>query len=616
MYKITVNLPIGFDTNSIKESIGSFLSISPCLVANFRLLKLSLDSRKKQIHYLATIVFDLVDRDFLLRRNTSAKVAPTSISKKHSTLEISVDNTNESVTDIVNKSTTDKKCIATDSLTEQALINELKKAKNTISKYIARGKIELYEEKPSYIMPVCNNIPIVQPIIVGSGPAGLFAGLILASAGLKPIILERGDSAEIRYQKVLNFRKNRVLDADSNIQFGEGGAGTFSDGKLNTLTKDYRNNFVKEVFHKFGATEDILYLNKPHIGTDKLLEIIPNIRNEIIRLGGKVLFNHKVTDFILEDGKITALKVDNNGNELMLQASDVILATGHSARDIFYTLDSIGANMEQKPFSIGIRIEHPREFINAIQYGEDLVKKYSSLTGNLANNYCENNEILPTADYKLSCHLDNGRSVYTFCMCPGGEVVNASSEQGYLVTNGMSNYSRMSRNSNSAVLVNVVPSDFHSNDVLAGVEFQRKYEKLAYELTDNFLVPCQLVGDFIMDKPTTKLGEVIPTPEYQFAELKNCLPDFATKSLKQGILEFDKKMKGFSRADAVMLGVETRTSSPVRIVRNCDYESNILGLYPCGEGAGYAGGIMSAAVDGIKVAEKLIEKYNNQNYQK
>ena len=545
MYKITLNLPIGFDTAVIKESIGSFLQINPDFIEFVKLLKLSLDSRKKQIHYLATVVFDLACKDFSMQ--------------------------------------------------------EFENSKRVVAKLIKRGKIENYIAKPSYIVPVASAKPINPPIIVGSGPCGLFAGLILARAGLNPIILERGDSADVRYQKIQDFKRNRVLDTSSNIQFGEGGAGTFSDGKLNTLTKDYRNTFVKEVFYKFGATEDILYLNKPHIGTDKLLQIIPNIRNEIIRLGGKVLFNHKVTGFVVDNGKISALKVDNNDKQLVFDATDVVLATGHSARDIFKTLVNIGANLEQKPFSIGVRIEHPRQLINNIQYGKDLIQQFA-----------DNNIELPTADYKLSCHLPNGRSVYTFCMCPGGEVVNASSEQGYLVTNGMSNYARMSDNSNSALLVNVTPADFQSNDVLAGVEFQRKYEKLAYNLTKNYLIPCQLVGDFISDKMSTKLGEVVPSVEYQFAELKDCLPDFAVDSLKQGIVEFDKKMKGFYKTDAVLLGVETRTSSPVRIVRNKDYESNVLGLYPSGEGAGYAGGIMSAAVDGIKVAEKLIEKYNNQ----
>ena len=719
MYKITINLPIGFDNNDIKESIGSFLSINPAVVGEFSLLKLSLDSRKKQLHYLATVIFDLVDKDFFVdsthsTNNTNHSTDNTTFATDStSKLEKSTSSTDYtgSVVDSTNKlgksnsstSSAGSEVNSTSKLGKSnsstssvgKLQNELKKAKNSINKLIAKGKVELYEKKPSYIPAKCNNIPPLPPVIVGSGPAGLFAGLILAFAGLNPIIIERGDTAENRYQKILDFRKTRVLDTSSNIQFGEGGAGTFSDGKLNTLTKDFRNNFVKEVFYKFGATEDILYLNKPHIGTDKLIKIIPNIRNEIIRLGGKVLFNHTVTDFVLNNGKISALKVNSNGNEIIIQANDVILATGHSARDTFYTLRDLGAKMEQKPFSIGVRIEHPREYINAIQYGENIVQKYSKISQNnsynsslgeksdnlVANidrigtsshkdkqinqNYClettkdiknnnkstivdkvdakfdkidsklnetvenfyktdkttnisklfdgkcENNEILPTADYKLSCHLPNGRSVYTFCMCPGGEVVNASSEDGYLVTNGMSNYMRMSRNSNSAVLVNVTTSDFPSSDVLAGVEFQRKYEKLAFSLTKNYLVPCQLVGDFINDVPSTKLGEVVPTPEYQFAELKKCLPKFATESLKLGLKEFDKKMKGFLKDDAVLLGVETRTSSPVRIVRNSDYESNILGLYPCGEGAGYAGGIMSAAVDGIKVAEKLIEKYNN-----
>lgn len=428
-----------------------------------------------------------------------------------------------------------------------------------------------------------------RPVIVGMGPAGLFAGLILSRYGYRPIILERGEDVESRTKKINTFWKTGLLDTESNVQFGEGGAGTFSDGKLTTLINDQRCRLVLEEFIKAGAPPEILYKSKPHIGTDLLKTTVKNIRETIIANGGEVRFNARVTDIIIEDGKVSELVV-NDAERICCNI--VLLAIGHSARDTFKILYDRGVEMTQKAFSIGLRIEHPQEFINKAQYGD-----FAGYPG------------LGAADYKLSYHSKNGRSAYSFCMCPGGYVVASSSEKNHLVTNGMSEYKRDGKNANSALLVGVTPADFPSEHPLAGIEFQRKWERLAYEQGGvSYKAPVQLTGDFLADRPSSKWGRIEPTykPGVVFAELKTCLPHYVTETLKEAILNFDTKIRGFAMPDSILTGIETRSSSPVRITRNSNYQSNISGLYPVGEGAGYAGGIMSSAVDGIKVAENII----------
>ncbi|GKX30064.1 oxidoreductase [Vallitalea longa] len=432
-----------------------------------------------------------------------------------------------------------------------------------------------------------------RPIIIGSGPAGLFCGLILAENGYLPIILERGKDMDSRIKDVEQFVLTAKLSTESNIQFGEGGAGTFSDGKLNTLVKDkfLRNKKVLEEFVECGAPEEILYYNKPHIGTDYLRKVVKNIRNKIIELGGDVRFNSKVTSLMVDNDSIAGVII--NDDEKIL-SDKIILAIGHSARDTFSMLKDNKILIEKKPFAIGVRIEHPQELINKAQYG---------------NSY--ENKNLPVADYKLTHHCKNGRGVYSFCMCPGGYVVNASSEENRVVTNGMSNYLRDAENANSALLVNVTPMDFPEDDVLAGVAFQRKWEELAFMAAgSNYNIPVQKSIDFINNRISTEVGKVKPSLQdnASLADLNECLPYYVCDAIKEGIAAFDNKIKGFGLDDAILSGVETRSSSPIRIIRNKDFESNIKGLYPCGEGAGYAGGIMSAAMDGIKVAEAVTSK--------
>jgi len=432
-----------------------------------------------------------------------------------------------------------------------------------------------------------------RPVVIGMGPAGLFAGLMLARNGYNPLVLERGEDVETRAAKVNRFWGEGCLDPESNVLFGEGGAGTFSDGKLTTLINDPRCCLVLEEFVKAGAPENILYENKPHIGTDLLKGTVKNIREEIIAQGGEVRFRAKVTDFIIEDGKIKALII-NDKERLPCQV--VLLAIGHSARDTFEVLYRKNILMSPKPFSIGVRIEHPQAVINKAQYGED-----AEHLG------------LGAADYKLSYHSPrNGRSAYTFCMCPGGYVVAAASEEKGVVTNGMSEHGRDGENANSAILVGVNPADFPSDHPLAGVEFQRKWERLAFKLGGgNYRAPAQLTGDFLADRLSSQWGSVKPTykPGVTFARLKDCLPAYVIETLKEAIPYFETKIRGFAMPDSILTGVETRSSSPVRINRNENYLANIGGIYPVGEGAGYAGGIMSSAVDGCKAAEKIMEKY-------
>lgn len=433
-----------------------------------------------------------------------------------------------------------------------------------------------------------------RPVVIGLGPAGLFAALVLAQNGYKPIVFERGEDVDSRTKTVEDFWNGRTdLNPESNVQFGEGGAGAFSDGKLTTRIKDKRCSYVLEELVKEGAPEELIYEAKPHVGTDILKNVVKNIREKIKSLGGEVHFNSKLDDILIKKGKIRSISINKN----KIPCETLILAIGHSSRDTYEMLLSNNIFMEPKDFAIGVRIEHLREFINESQYG-----KFA------------NHPRLKAASYNLTYQSQKlSRGVYSFCMCPGGVVVGAASEKGRLVTNGMSYHARNAENSNSALVVTVSEKDFEGNTPLKGMEFQRKYEKLAYELGGgNYIAPIQLLGDFMNDRKSNKLGAVKPSykPGYEFKELRNCLPSTVCDSIKEGVLKFDNKIKGYGMDDAILTGIETRTSAPVRISRNEKLESiSAAGLYPTGEGAGFAGGIISAAVDGIKVAESIMKKY-------
>lgn len=434
----------------------------------------------------------------------------------------------------------------------------------------------------------------LRPVVAGTGPAGMFAGLALAEAGLCPILLERGKAVSDRQKDVEFFWKTGMLKTESNVQFGEGGAGTFSDGKLMTGIK--KDAFTAKVLHELavaGAPEEILYLAKPHIGTDKLALVVRRIREKIVSLGGEYRFENRLEDLIIRDGQLVGLKVAApNGEIYELSTDKLILAVGHSARDTFEMLHKNGVHIEQKPFSVGSRIEHSQDLINQTQYGR--------FAGHSA---------LGAADYKLAVHLANGRSAYTFCMCPGGTVVAAASERGHVVTNGMSEFARDGENANAALLVGVEPRDFGSMHPLAGMYFQRRLEEAAYQAGGgDYRAPAQLVGDFLKNQASTAVGNVNPSyrPGVKFTDISIVLPDFVVQTMRQAIVDMDRKLSGFAAADAVLTGVETRSSSPIRIVRDEHFEANIKGLYPCGEGAGYAGGIVSSAVDGLKTCLAVI----------
>ncbi|MEG1442401.1 MAG: FAD-dependent oxidoreductase, partial [Oscillospiraceae bacterium] len=439
--------------------------------------------------------------------------------------------------------------------------------------------IKYFDESADIEFTKCSKID-KRPIVVGMGPCGIFAAYALAKSGNPPIILERGGDVHERVLAIKKFRKFGELDPNSNVQFGEGGAGTFSDGKLNTRISDPRQRFVLKTFVENGAPADIMYKSKPHIGTDKLRGVLKAMRKSLINMGTIIKFNTRLTDIEIKDGKVTGVIINDSEK---IECDTLVMAIGHSSRDTYEMLYKNGINMEQKAFAIGVRIEHRQEKIDELQYG-------SSKLG------------LPAAEYRVT-YNGKDRSCYSFCMCPGGSVINASSEDGGLVVNGMSEHSRNGENANSALVVNVNPSDFGDDSPLAGVEFQRKYERLAFELGGgDYTVPVQLAKDFIRDRVSTGLCGVVPScgEKYMFAELKKCLPTFVVDTLKTGIRHFEGKMPGFEKGGAVLVGVETRTSAPLRILRNTDFESvNISGLYPAGEGAGYAGGIVSAAVDGI-----------------
>ena len=450
-------------------------------------------------------------------------------------------------------------------------------------------KFKDYEISIPNITVNCQNN--FRPVIVGAGPAGLFSALTFIKNGIKPIIIEQGKSVDERQKDVDLFLKTGKLNTNSNVQFGEGGAGTFSDGKLTSGINNPLCSIVLQDFYKFGAPKQILYLSKPHIGTDKLIKIIKNIREFIISKGGKFLFDTKVIDFNIDNNNISSVVCKDKNSTFEITGSHIILAIGHSSRDTFFKLFDKGITMEAKNFSVGVRIEHLQEDINKAQFGNSKLH-------------------LPPADYKLSYHLPNGRSCYTFCMCPGGSVIASSSEENTIVTNGMSNYLRNNTNANSAILVNVTPSDFGNNSPLSGIYFQKDLEEKAFVLGGkNYYAPIQRVEDFLNNRKSEFIGKVKPSylPGITLSNLQEILPSFVSDTLVKSIPYFDTKLKGFAEPDAILTGVETRSSSPVKIPRNEKLVSNIINLYPCGEGAGYAGGIMSASVDGIRCAISVLE---------
>lgn len=524
-----LKMPLGHTKEELRERAARTLRVRPGQIGGLKLVKRSVDARKKpDIRYSYTVDVSLKGRD------------------------------------------------------EQELVHRLKDRNVTLSKETVYRAPQPGSERLS-----------APPVVVGAGPAGLFCGLMLARMGYRPLILERGRAVEERLKDVEAFWKTGVLNPDSNVQFGEGGAGTFSDGKLNTLVKDAfgRNRRVLEILTEYGADPSILYVNKPHIGTDVLSGIVRAIRRDIWSLGGQVRFESQVEDIILEAGRLKGL-VLKGGERIATQAA--VFAVGHSARDTFQMLYDRGIPMEAKPFAVGLRIQHPQKMINESQYGMSECRK------------------LGAADYKVTWKASCGRGVYSFCMCPGGYVVNASSEPGKLAVNGMSYHGRAGQNANSALIITVGPEDFPDRTPLGGIRFQRELEQKAYELGGG-RIPVELYGDFKAGRrPSEAFGQVKPQfkGEFAFADLRKLWPDQLSQALIEGVEAFEGMIRGFSREDAILAGIESRTSSPVRLPRDEGGESTVKGLYPCGEGAGYAGGITSAAMDGLRIAEQIISKYS------
>ena len=452
--------------------------------------------------------------------------------------------------------------------------------------------------KPGFLLPAPMATPDIPPVVVGAGPAGLFAALVLAKCGLRPILLERGRPVEQRKADVERFWSTGELDSTSNVQFGEGGAGAFSDGKLNTGTKDIRHRFILEQLVSCGAPEDILIDAKPHVGTDYLHISLKNLRQKLLSLGADIRFESRLADITVENSQLTAITIDGPEGAYTLPCRQLVLCPGHSARDTFEMLYDRGVPMEAKPFAVGVRIEQKQSACDAAQY-----KQYAGHPG------------LPASTYKLSCHLSNGRSAFSFCVCPGGEVVAAASEAHRVVTNGMSEFARDKENINGALLVNVTPEDFGSDSPLAGIAFQRKLEEAAYQLGGgSYRAPAQRVEDFLAKRPSTAAGRVHPSyrPAVTWCNLWDCLPPFVAETMAEALPVLGRKLRGYDDPDAVLTAVESRSSSPVRIPRDETYQSAVRGLFPCGEGAGYAGGILSAAADGMRCAEHIYEQLRKE----
>jgi len=533
-----ISLPITHSDNELQKKIAELLGLNLDDVNNFKITKRAIDSRKKnQMIYFVYSV------------------------------DVEIDGGNNA---------------------EQKLLTSSAVKRNTIHHRIAITEPYVYE------IPKIISKKNLRPIVIGTGPSGMFAALLLAKAGLKPLVIERGGDVDSRIKDVEQFLATGKLNTKSNIQFGEGGVGTFSDGKLNTLITNPRIKYIFDEFVKAGAPDTILWDAKPHIGTDKIRNVAKNIRKQIIDQGGEVRFNTQLTDIKITKGKLTSIILDGKEE---IKADTLVLAIGYSARDTYKMLFERKLDMEQKPFSIGVRIEHKAEMINKSQYYKFW-----------------NNEKLGRAKYKLVSHSDKGnRTVYTFCMCPGGYVMPATSQEGHVITNGMSEYAQDGENSNSALLVNVGKNDFGSDHPLAGIEFQEKWEKKTFEIGgNNYYAPIQLVGDFLKNQKSTGIRSIKPTyePGVTPTSLDSCLPDFVTNSLREALPKLENKIRGFAHPDAILTAIETRSSSPLRIVRDKEtLQSNITGIYPTGEGAGYAGGIVSSAADGMLVSEAIFSAY-------